>query len=181
MKKLLKLLFKALFIICISVLVGTNLFVINAKLLGDPLPMPFGYGSAIVLSGSMEPTLSVDDLVVVQETNDYEVGDVVVYQQGGILIVHTIIKTDGENYLTQGDANNAPDDPISIDQIRGEVITSIKCFGPIVRFLQSPMGILVVFIAGFVGLEISYLIRKIRYNKDMKAMEAEKIMLNKKK
>lgn len=174
MKKLFRYLFKVLFLLLISILVGSNIYIINAKMLGDPLPMPFGYGSAIVLTGSMEPYLSVDDLVVIEKTNDYGIGDYVVYQENGILIVHEVIATDGEHFQTKGSANNAPDDPITFEQIRGEVIEVIPNAGPIVRYLQSPMGILIVFIMGFVGLEISYLVKKIKYNNKMKAMESER-------
>ena len=47
--------------LCGAVL-GVNLYFANAgSLLGDKLPMPFGYGAAVVLSGSMEPALSKGD------------------------------------------------------------------------------------------------------------------------
>ena len=44
-----------LLIIC-GTLIGVNVYLINAKTLaGNDLPMPFGYGAAVVLSGSLEP------------------------------------------------------------------------------------------------------------------------------
>lgn len=174
MKRFFKGIFRLLFLSLISVLVGTNIYILNAKMLGDQLPMPFGYGAAIVLTGSMEPELYEDDLVIVHDSKDYEVGEWVVYQDGGILVVHEIIATDGENFQTQGKANNTPDAPIKIEQIRGEVIFTIPQAGPTVRYLQSPMGILVVLLIGFIGLEISYIVEKVRYNNSMKVLESER-------
>lgn len=174
MRKFFKGLFRLLFLLIISTLVGTNIYIINAKMLGDQLPMPFGYGAAIVLTGSMRPDLYEDDLVIVHDSKDYEVGEWVVYQDGGILVVHEVISTDGENFQTQGKANNSPDAPIKIEQIRGEVIFTIPKAGPVIRYLQSPMGILVVLLAGFIGLEISYIIERVRYNNSMNSLEKER-------
>ncbi len=174
MRKFFKGIFRLLFLLIISVMVGTNVYIINAKMLGDQLPMPFGYGAAIVLTGSMEPELYVDDLVIIHDSKDYEVGEWVVYQDGSVLVVHEVIAADGENFQTQGKANNSPDAPIKIEQIRGEVIFTLPNAGPTVRFLQSPMGVLVVLIAGFIGLEISYIIERVRYNNSMNALEKER-------
>ena len=58
---------RALVVLCAATL-GVNLYLTNAQVLtGDQMPMPFGYGSAVVLSGSMEPTFSTGDLIVVEE------------------------------------------------------------------------------------------------------------------
>ena len=67
---------------------GVNIYLANAKtLVGNQLPMPFGYGAAVVLSGSMEPTFSTGDLIVVKEQNDYILDDIVVYQEASFLVV----------------------------------------------------------------------------------------------
>ena len=173
-------LFKALYLLLISILVGGNIYIINAKMLGDPLPMPFGYGGAIVLTGSMQPELYEDDLVIVHKSEDYIVGDYVVYQDKSMLVVHEVINTDGYNYQTQGKANNGPDAPITIEQIRGEVIFVIPKAGPVIRYIQSPKGLLVIFAAGFIGLELSYLFMKIRNNDKIKQLEKEKRILKNK-
>ena len=50
--------------ICGGIL-GLNLYSANAnKLVGNQLPMPFGYGWAVVLSGSMEPAMQIGDLIM---------------------------------------------------------------------------------------------------------------------
>ena len=51
----------------LAVVIGLNVFSLNAtRLAGDAVPMPFGFGGSVVLSGSMEPALSVGDLLIVR-------------------------------------------------------------------------------------------------------------------
>ena len=70
---------RTLFLIVVSLVLGINIYSWNAKsLTGNVLPMPFGYGGAVVLSGSMEPTIAVDELIIVKAEDGYEVGDIVV-------------------------------------------------------------------------------------------------------
>ena len=57
-----------------------------------------GLAPYVVLSGSMEPTLSVDDLVIVRAAEDYAVGDVVVYQSGHSLVIHRIVAMSSEGF-----------------------------------------------------------------------------------
>ena len=49
---------------------------------GDNMPMPFGFGAAVVLTGSMEPTLSANDLIFVARSAEYKTDDIVVYSTG---------------------------------------------------------------------------------------------------
>ena len=89
--------FRLLLLILCGVILGVNVYLANANsLVGNQLPMPFGYGAAVVLSGSMEPEFSKGDLIVVNETDTYEVNDIVVFQDGNSLVVHRIINIDGE-------------------------------------------------------------------------------------
>ena len=108
----------------VAVVVGVNVYLWNARsLMGNTMPMPFGYGASVVLSGSMEPALSVGDLLIVREQAHYEAGDIVVYQSGSMPVVHRIVSISEEGVITRGDANNANDDIISWE-ILGEGSTS---------------------------------------------------------
>lgn len=138
--------FRSLLLVFASVVLGVNLYQWNAKsLMGNSLPMPFGYGAAVVLSGSMEPTIRIDDVILVARQEDYEVDDIVVYQSGSILVVHRIIELQPDTVITQGDANSAPDAPIRKEMIKGTVVGCISGVGGIARLLKSPWatGILV--------------------------------------
>ena len=119
----------------------------NAQTLaGNRLPMPFGRGMAVVLSGSMEPELYVNDLVFVKATDSYEVDDIVVYQSGNILIIHRIIEIspDGTTIVTRGDANNIADDPIDVSAIKGKMTGKIRGVGGIINVLRSPLVLMML-------------------------------------
>jgi len=109
------------------------------------LPMPFGTGAAVVLSGSMSPALEVDDLIIIQEKEQYEVGDIVVYETGSSPVVHRIIAIDGSLVTTKGDANNTADTPVDIGAIKGKVIMRVPFLGAVINILKLPaVGILVL-------------------------------------
>lgn len=138
-----------------GLILGVNVYLANANsLVGNKLPMPFGYGSAVVLSGSMEPEFSKGDLIVVKETNDYKLKDIVVFQDGGSLVVHRIINIDGETVTTKGDANNSPDEPIELSSIKGRVLFHIPFVGNIAGFLKTPVGTICIIAAAIALIEI---------------------------
>ena len=86
----------------IAAVLGINIYTWNAtRLTGNVVPMPFGVGAAVVLSGSMEPELSVGDLLFVAERDTYEVEDVVVYQDGGMAVTHRIIAINENEVITK--------------------------------------------------------------------------------
>ena len=128
--------------VLISVVFGFGLYSCNAQALsGDSMPMPFGVGAGVVMSGSMEPHLSVDDLIIVKKCDKYSVGDWVVFQQRNMLIVHEVISIDYEldEVVTQGSANDTPDDPMSIKYIKGKVVKHYNGLGNVINFLKSPL------------------------------------------
>lgn len=132
-------------LVVIALSVGFGIYHFNAVEIGrNALPMPLGFGIAVVVSGSMEPELSINDLIVVTPNDSYEVGDVVVFSTGGSLVVHRIIETDGETVTTQGDANNTADDPISVRDIKGKVAFAIPFAGVAVDFVKSAPGTLLI-------------------------------------
>lgn len=157
-RKKLKSLGRIFLLAIISLIIGIRLYSWNAQTLaGNAMPMPFGYGISMVLSGSMEPTLSVNDLVIVHEQNDYKVDDIIVYQDGNMLVIHKIISMDGDEVVTKGDANDSADKPISVTDIKGKAILHIPFFGALVRFLKTPTGFIMIIAAAIVLFEIPHL------------------------
>jgi len=153
MNKILRRLFLTLF----GLILGINVYLTNAKsVIGNNLPTPFGYGAAVVLSGSMEPALKVNDLIIVHETEDCTVGDIVVYQDAHNLIVHRIVEDNGETVITRGDANDTDDSPIYRSSIKGVVVGYIPFVGVLVNALKSPMGIAAVLFCAFLLIELSF-------------------------
>ena len=137
--------------ILVIVLFSYALFA-NLKGGGQALPMIFGKGAAVVMSGSMEPNIPLDALIFVDESNDYQVGDIVVIEKPGhSLVVHRIITIDGDDIITKGDANNVADEPIKLSDIKGEVFFYIPYVGYAINFLKTPLGsMLLLFIVFFI-------------------------------
>ena len=144
-------------VLCI---VFVPVILVNAALIAgrclhpDELPGVFGVKPAVVLSGSMEPTIQTGDLITVTDCDPTALheGDVVRYLSSGKAITHRIASvTTGEDgqlrYVTQGDANNAADRlPVTVDQVQG-VWSGMRLpgVGNAILFMQTPAG-MVLFI-----------------------------------
>lgn len=168
---------RVLVILLSGLLLGLCVYFLNAGLAAgtgkSTPPMPFGMGAGVVLSGSMEPELHVDDLIFVRRAKEYAVGDVVVYQDGRSSVVHRIVAVDGSSVTTKGDANNAADEPVSASDISGKVVGKLPRGGLIVRFLRSPLGVLLVLAAAVLLLELSFRREKSQGDRDIEALRAE--------
>lgn len=111
----------------------------------------FGFRVITVLSGSMEPTLDTHSMAVSNMlTDDYEIGDIVVYQKDvthteyekiygpvTISIVHRIIDiTEDGYYIMKGD-NNEVQDPWMVEknQIIGKIVYKMNWTKPVVDLI----------------------------------------------
>lgn len=146
---------------------------VKRKTTGDVCPTVLGVGVAVVISGSMEPEIRVDDLVVIVKTDDYALRDVVVYEGKNYPVTHRIVSMrtdeDGKVWVTtQGDANNTDDGELPIERICGEVVCVLPGVGRIQGFLQSPLGMLMLtFVAVVIvgAVELSQSLRHSRYRR----------------
>lgn len=119
---------------------GILALILGLAVLVIGLPAAVGGMPLTVLSGSMEPTYSPGDLVVVKPTpaEEIRVGEVMTYQlRSGepIRVTHRVISrsagTSGETtFITQGDHNTAPDEaPVREVQVVGTVWYHIPWLG----------------------------------------------------
>ncbi len=106
-----------------------------------------GIGYAVVVSGSMEPAIMENDMIVYQAQPEdaYEVGDVIVYvRDAGLppekLISHRIISIGESTMIVKGDANATEDAPITKEQVVGRMAFYIPQVGKAVSFLKTPWG-----------------------------------------
>ncbi len=105
---------------------------------------PFGIKTAIVLTGSMEPTLNIDDFVILRELKGrVNVNDIVSYKRPGekTEVLHRVVRVDKNIVITKGDANNKEDDPIDVMQITGVYVRKVKYLGKIIAFFTKPLGV----------------------------------------
>lgn len=113
------------------------------------LEKPFlGYRIFEVGSGSMEPTLSVNDLIIIKEEKDYFEKDIVTYRSGENYITHRIISINGDKIITQGDSNNTKDDPINKNDIVGKYVCKLRINGFVVYLFSVSKFWILVFLIG---------------------------------
>lgn len=103
-----------------------------------------GYSSAIVMSGSMAPSVPMGALVIVEPTfaADVRVGDVVTYALPDRLVTHRIAAITHDDWgialVTKGDANDAADPlPIRAGGALGTVRAVIPGAGYLLVALQG--------------------------------------------
>ena len=167
-------------IIFISVVFGLSIYTWNAKSLkGDVFPMPFNIGMGVVLTESMKPNITTSDLIIVKKTNDYKEDEVVVYQSHGMLVVHRIIEINGDEVITQGDANDGQDEPINISQIKGEVVKVIGGVGFLVKILKTPIVSMVLLCTAILMLVFSYQKEKEQKTAQLDTLKEEILKLKK--
>lgn len=174
MNKTTKTVIRIAILVVISALIGLSIYSINiARLNGDAMPMPLGFGATVVLSGSMEPELSTGDLLIVQKTQDCVQNDVVVFQTGRSAVVHRIVSIDGDTVITKGDANNTEDDPITFAHIKGKVILAIPLVGYVVNVIKTPIGTIILLALAVWLLESSFKKDKRKDKAELDAIKAE--------
>ena len=149
------------------------LFIMN-RVVGVAHPTIFGYSTAVVASGSMEPALSVDDLIFNHVQTDYEEGDIITFQNGDSLTTHRIIAVTEEGYVTQGDANNTPDqNVVAPEAVIGRVVGTMGSLGRWLYFLKTPFGMTLLVFTGFLLIELPFLFRKQREQTDGEVSQHE--------
>ncbi len=127
-------------------ILGT-LILFSVILLCIPVTLPklFGYQIYDVVSGSMEPEISVDSVVYVKETLPEEIkeGDVAAFRSSGSVIIHRIVEkriVEGQ-FITKGDANTQVDiEKIPYDAMIGVVTFHIPFLGVVMTVLTSNVG-----------------------------------------
>ena len=147
---------------------------VQTRILNNEYSSIFGYSFFEVQTGSMEgeveDSVSIGDWVVVKQTPNIQLEDIITYQKDGAFITHRVIEEYNGTYITKGDANNAKDDPVSREQIVGKVVKILPGFGFIRKTILNPYVLLSLIVSFYL---IGYALRSIK--KDKEKIKTKKI------
>ena len=117
-----------------------------------------------VVSGSMEPTYSVGDLIYVKtvDPDSVKVGEPITFVLNEDLVVatHRVVSIDRENnqFITKGDANETADaNPVHFNNLIGVPVFSIPLLGYVSAFIQNPPGKYIAIVCGIALLAVVFL------------------------
>lgn len=156
--KLVRKILISLTIIFLGLLITFNFYnLFCLKVLNKDLTTISGYAVLEVVSGSMEPTIHVGDLIIIHTNEEkYKVGDIITfYDVDGSFVTHRIISIENGQMITQGDNNNSPDSPTDMKQIVGKYIFKITGLGILFKALKSPVVMILVLL---IGIMVCFLI-----------------------
>lgn len=107
------------------------------------------YKLYIISSGSMEPTLKINELILVKKSKEYKVGDIISYYDESLQmpITHRITHIEGSRYYTKGDYNNIEDYITATPQtIIGKVIWNSYYLGSLYVHYKFILVVLLILV-----------------------------------
>lgn len=145
---------KIIYIPIIVILLLSSLSILYQKFIQKTAYIDiFGYKTFMVLTGSMEPSIKVGDIVLIKNVSkeDIKEGDVITFAPDNTsqTVTHRVIELVQENgetfYKTKGDNNNSPDsDLVSYKNIVGKLSLKISHLGLIINSIATTGGIALI-------------------------------------
>jgi signal peptidase len=140
---------------------------------GEKIPLIAGIGSAVVITGSMEPAVNAGDLVIIRQQSSYQVGDIVAYEES-TPVTHRIVQVTEDGFVTKGDANNTTDDEVAREEVIGSVVATVPSVGHAILYLQTPVGMIVLLCGLFIVYELSRIFE--RRDEDVRAGDVQVVL-----
>ena len=185
-KKIKKIFFYIVNIISVIIIASAVIILLTVVLTkSGEAPNVFGYSAFRVLTGSMEPAIETDSLILVRRIDPSEIkeDDIISFyskdpSHGGAVNTHRVVSVeqDGElwYYTTKGDANQIADKYIvTSNELIGKVIFTSHPLGIFVRLLANPLIFIPVILIPLFVILLSNLIRTVRLAQKMAKEEEE--------
>ena len=162
------------------------LFVLLSVVMTKPgkVPSVLGYSSFRVLSGSMEPLIPTDSMIVVKKTPVSEIspGDIISFYSsdptlGGAVNTHRVVSVEQAGgvyvFTTKGDANVVADEYTTTgNEVIGVVVFTSLLLGKLVHLLSNPIVFIPVIMVPLALLLVLNLIKTVKLAK-LAAQEAQ--------
>lgn len=133
------------FILIIVAIINITLLLFTLK--GEKNPSILGVRFFNIISGSMTPSIKINDVILVKkcDINDLKKDDVITFTKDKKTISHRIVKIieidNDKMFITKGDNNEVIDEGfIEENQIIGKVIFTIPKMGKLVMYIQDKNG-----------------------------------------
>lgn len=145
---------KAANVVCTVIIVVAVLVLVRTVFVpSGQVPTIGGYGALRVLSGSMEPEIPTNSLIVIHEVDagSLHEGDVITFYSNepgldGLVNTHRIVAIGREKasdellFTTKGDANGLADEqPVPASNVIGKVVFVSGILGLLVSLLSNPL------------------------------------------
>ncbi len=138
------LIIKILYIVIVPVIIYDLFLIIQTIINPDVTPNIFGVKTFSIISGSMTPTININDIILVKDYDmtKLETNDIITFRMDDETITHRIIAIQriGQEivYTTKGDNNDVSDiEKVKYDQVEGKYIGRIPNVGKILSFLKN--------------------------------------------
>ena len=156
MKNILKKAWKIVSTALIVLLIACTVLLVAIKFVGET-PSVFGYNLYYIVTGSMEPTIAVGDIILSKQATveELEVGDIVTFtgesgELEGTIVTHriqSVYEENGQIYVvTKGDANTVNDPPLRAEAVLAVMKCKVPLLGGLVRIINTPLGFLALVI-----------------------------------
>lgn len=146
LKKIVKIITNTILVI-LFIILAIIIFVKAKTLLnGNNYFELFGYSVFEVATGSMEPAISKNDIIITKKSNSYEINDVITFAKDKNYITHRILSKNNDTYITKGDANNTADNPVTNEVIIGKVIKVYPNLGIWKKVFTNPKILVIIFV-----------------------------------
>ena len=146
LKKIVKIITNTILVI-LFIILAIIIFVKAKTLLnGNNYFELFGYSVFEVATGSMEPAISKNDIIITKKSSSYEINDVITFAKDKNYITHRILSKNNDTYITKGDANNTADNPVTNDAIIGKVIKVYPNLGIWKEVFTNPKILVIIFV-----------------------------------
>lgn len=175
-KNLIKSIFiKLIYILILPIILWDLSIIVQTIQNPNKTPSVFGIKTFCIISGSMEPNIQINDVVLIKEVQQQEInkGDIISFVVNGETITHRVKNIESQEgdllYITQGDANNIEDDTkIKFENIEGKYIGKIPKIGKIILALKSKitLGIVLTILIGLYIIEQKTSNKKIQRNNE---------------
>lgn len=142
-------------VLLITLLISNIIMFYQTNIKHAEIPQVAGISVFNIVSESMEPTINVNDLIIIKKCKESEIEneDIITYKKDeGTVVTHRVIRKNKENdetvYITKGDNNPVEDNGVvKYSQVHGKYLFKIKGVGRFVEKLQKNNGVISVAIA----------------------------------